>query len=70
MTKEFDNPRPAGGAALSESPRFIILLDDWGEKIAGRVLQADADTLSALDVESVSWRAATDLERRIAGFID
>lgn len=50
-----------------ERPRFIILRDDWGGHLAGKVLSADEDLLSALDVEHVSYRPASERERRLAG---
>lgn len=53
----------------SAIPRFVILLQDWGDKIAGRVLAADHDLVATLDAEGAKWRVATDVERRLAGFV-
>lgn len=49
-------------------PRHVMLLADWGEHLAGKVLGADADLLAALDSASVSYRPATAIERSLAGF--
>lgn len=59
---------PAGDKSR-ELPKFIKLQAPRGEWQAGRVVQADADLLSALDVEGVAYTPATDEERRLGGFV-
>lgn len=51
-------------------PKFIKLGADRGEWKAGRVVQADADLLAALDVDGVKYAEATEEERRLGGFVD
>jgi hypothetical protein len=63
---ETDHP----GSAPRALPSHVILLAEWGRHPAGRVLAADADLVGQLDVEGVKYRAATELERRIGGFVD
>lgn len=63
---EMDHP----AAKPRALPSHVILLVEWGRHPAGRVLAADADLLGRLDVEGVKYRAATELERRIGGFVD
>lgn len=48
-------------------PRYVVLESDWAGHLAGKVLQADEDLLSALDIAGVRYRVATARERRIAG---
>ena len=61
------DPSKRAPAPPPSRPSHIILLDDWGRHVAGRVLAADADMLGALDVEGVKYRAATAKECRLAG---
>lgn len=66
MTKRHDAapPAPANESAL---PTHIVLEADWAGHLAGRVLAADADLISALDVERAPYRPATERERALAG---
>lgn len=50
-------------------PRVIVLQADWREWFAGKVLRADADMQSALAIEGVKFRDATQRERAIGGVL-
>lgn len=64
----------AGSQPASAKPRalplHIILLAGYSEYQAGKVLAANAELVATLDAEGVTYRAATDFERRIGGFPD
>jgi hypothetical protein len=51
-------------------PSHIVLEADRGNRRAGAVLAADADLISALDVEGVPYHPASDRERALGGFAD
>lgn len=53
-------------AATPALPSHVILLDDYARHFAGKVLAADADLISALDVGGVKYRAATPHEISLA----
>jgi hypothetical protein len=59
--------RPSKHSGLSS---HVVLLAEWGAHPAGRLLAADADLVGQLDVEGVKYRAATEFERRLGGFVD
>lgn len=59
--------RPSNHSAL---PSHVVLVAEWGAHPAGRVLAADADLVGQLDVEGVKYRAATEFECRLGGFVD
>lgn len=48
---------------------FIKLESDWGGRLAGTVLRADADLIGMLEVEGVKYRLATNIERGLAGLL-
>lgn len=48
-------------------PAHIVLLDDWGSHLAGKVLASGADLIAALDVGGTKYRAAKPHEISIAG---
>lgn len=54
-------------AATPALPSHVVLLADRGVHLAGQVLRADADLISALDVEGTPYRAATPREVSLAG---
>jgi hypothetical protein len=60
----------AAGGPRKELPPYVILEADWGGKVAGTVLRADADLIGQLEVEGVPFRPANPQERGIAGFVD
>lgn len=60
----------ASSAAEAAPLAYVILLDDWRDHKAGKVLAADPDLLSAAEVEGAKHRVATDFERRLGGFVD
>lgn len=60
--KTFDAP-----ATAEEPAKFIILLDDFQDMRAGRVLKSSADLESALNAAKVKFRPATEDERRAGG---
>jgi len=62
-------PRAETGARPPLSTH-IILLAEWAGHPAGRVFRGDPDLVRKLDAEGVRYRAATEFERRIAGFIE
>ena len=55
---------------LHALPSHVILLVDWARHPAGRVLAADVDLIGQLDIEGVKYRAATEFERSLGGFVD
>lgn len=65
-----DDATRAAEKSAPALPPFIVLLDERGELHAGHVMAADADLLSALDAEGCKYRAASDFERRLGGFVD
>ncbi len=71
MVKNSDAPAETGAvAATRPPPSHIILLAEWAGHPAGRVLRGDADLIGKLDSAGVRYRAATEFERRIGGFVD
>lgn len=48
-------------------PAYVLLLDDYGQHLAGKVLAADADLISALETGGTKYRAASPREISIAG---
>ena len=66
-----ENPNETEQAPpLRALPSHVILLVDWARYPAGRVLAADADLVGQLEIEGAKYRAATEFERRIGGFVD
>jgi len=61
-------PKGATASAPAKTlPSHIVLLEDWGNRRAGRVFRADADLCAMLDVEKAKYREATPSEISIAG---
>lgn len=62
--------KKAADAALPAraAPSHVVLEADWADHLAGKVLPADVDLLSALDGEGVSYRVATPREISLAGY--
>lgn len=69
MTNANDSAAPTipVSPAKPALPSHVILLEDWGSYLAGRVLAVDAERYSHLEVEGAKFRAATEREVSIAG---
>jgi hypothetical protein len=57
-------------AAASSAPSHVILIDDFREWLAGKVMKADSALLAALIAGGAKFREATPRERSIGGFFD
>lgn len=51
-------------------PAFIKVAKAWGNFPADSVLAVSEDLLAQLDKDGVTYREATDFERRVGGFPD
>lgn len=60
----------AAGPLAPATPafRYVILQTDGLGRIAGTVLQADAELIALLDKGGIEYRDANDRERNIGGF--
>jgi hypothetical protein len=67
MTTKRHDAAPLAPANAPALPTHIVLEADWGGHLAGRVLAADADLISALDLERTPYRPASQRERALAG---
>ena len=54
-------------SAPTAIPGHVILLEDWGAFLAGRVLAVDEDRYAQLELEGAKFRPASEREVSLAG---
>lgn len=63
-----ESKKQTPASPAKHSPSHVFLLERSGDRLAGAVLPAHPDVISALDLAGAKYREATAQERAIAGF--